>query len=73
MEVMKDIFLKLTVQCRENFHNTRYDLPFFPEIMKIEKVEKLVAKLHDKDEYVLHITNLKQALNHGLVLKRVHK
>ena len=36
--------------------------------MKIEKVEKLVANLHNKKEYVLHIRNLKQALNHGLVL-----
>ena len=41
--------------------------------MKIEKVKKLVANLHDKTEYVLHITNLKQALNHGLVLKKVHR
>ena len=29
--------------------------------MKIEKVEKLVANLHDKIEYVIHIRNLKQA------------
>ena len=36
--------------------------------MKIEKVEKLVANLHNKKEYVLHIRNLKQALNHGLLL-----
>ena len=41
--------------------------------MKIEKVEKLVANLHDKIEYVIHIRKLKQALNHGLVLKKVHK
>ena len=41
--------------------------------MKIEKVEKLVANLHDKNEYVLHIRNLKQALNHGLILKKVHR
>ena len=34
--------------------------------MKIQKVEKLVANLHDKTEYVLHIRNLKHALNHGL-------
>ena len=40
--------------------------------MKIEKVEKLVAHLHDKTEYVIHIRNSKQALNHGLVLKKVH-
>ena len=37
--------------------------------MKSEKVEKLVANLHDKTEYVMHIKNLKRALSHGLVLK----
>ena len=41
--------------------------------MKIKKVKKLVANLHDKTEYVIHIRNLKQALNHGLVLKNVHR
>ena len=41
--------------------------------MKIEKVEKLVTNLHDKTEHVIHIRNLKQALNHGLVLKKVHR
>ena len=41
--------------------------------MKIEIVEKLVANLHDKAEYVIHITNLKQALNQGLVLKKVNR
>ena len=41
--------------------------------MKIEKLEKSVANLHDKTEYVLHIRNLKQALNHELVLKKVHR
>ena len=41
--------------------------------MKIEKVEKLVANLHNKTEYSTHIRNLKQALNKGLVLRKVHK
>ena len=54
----------------QELHN---DLPFLPERTKIEKVEKLVANLHDKTEYVIHIRNLKEALNHGLVLKKVHK
>ena len=44
-----------------------------PERMKIEEVEKLLANLHDKTEYVIHIRNLKQALNHGLVLKKVRR
>ena len=41
--------------------------------MKIEKVEKLVANLYDKTEYIIRIRNLKQALNLGLVLKKVHR
>ena len=41
--------------------------------MKIEKFKKLVANLHDKIEYVIHIRNLNQALNHGLVLKKFHR
>ena len=43
--------------------------------MKTEKVKKLVANLHDKTENVIHIRNLKQALNHGLVhrVDRVHQ
>ena len=41
--------------------------------MKTEKAETLVTNLNDKTEYVIHIRNLKQALNHGLVLKKVHR
>ena len=40
--------------------------------MKIEKVEKLTANLLNKTEYVIHIRNLKQKLNHGLFLEKVH-
>ena len=39
--------------------------------MQIEKIENLVSNLHDKTEYVIHIRNLEQALNHGLVLKKI--
>ena len=41
--------------------------------MKIEKIEKLLSNFQDKEEYVIPIKNLKQALNHGLVLKKVCK
>ena len=41
--------------------------------MKIENAEKLVPNLNAKTEYVIHIRNLKQALNHGLVLKEVQR
>ena len=41
--------------------------------MKIHKFQKLIANLHDKKEYVIHVRNLKQALSHGLALKKVHR
>ena len=41
--------------------------------MEIDKGEKLLDNLHDKTEYVKHATNLKEALNHGFVLKKVHR
>ena len=49
------------------------DLPFLPERMKIDKCNKLVCNLHDKKDYVVHIRSLQQALNHGLILTKVHR
>ena len=41
--------------------------------MKVRKVEKLVANLHEKTEYIIHIKNLKQVFNDELILKNLHK
>ena len=49
------------------------DLPFLPERMKINKCSKLVCNLYDNNNYVLHIRSLKQALYHGLILKKAHR
>ena len=72
-ESEKEYFLKLDVQCTEKTHGFHNDLSFLPKTMKIEKFEKLVANFRDKAEYVIHIRILKQTLNHGLVLKKVHR
>ena len=48
-------------------------MPFLPEKMEIDKTQKLVCNLLDKKKYVVHISILKQALNHGLKLKKVHR
>ena len=66
-------FLKGDVQYPKKLHELHNDLPFLPEILKIKKVEKLVTNLHDKSEYVIHIRNLKKALNHGFILKKIHR
>ena len=52
---------------------SHYDLPFLPEKIKINKIEKLIRNLSDKENYVCHIRLLQQALNHGLILKKVHR
>ena len=41
--------------------------------MKIEKIGKLLTNLHDKTEDVIDIRTLKQALNHWLILEKVHR
>ena len=60
----KEYFLEVDVQYPEKIQDLHNNSPFLPGRMKIEKVEKLVATLHDKTEHVIHIRNLKQALNH---------
>ena len=40
----------------------------FERIIFIQK-----SNLYDKSEYIIQIRNLNQALNHGLVLKKVHR
>ena len=52
--------------------NLHKDLPFLPERKKVNKGEKLIYSIEDKEKYVIHIKVLKQALNHGLVLRKVH-
>ena len=49
------------------------DLPVLPERNKIEKCNKLVCNVHDKKSYVVHISASKQALNHGIILKKVQR
>ena len=52
-------FLKADVQYFEKLHELNNDLPFLPERMKIERVEKLLAILDDKTECFIHIIILK--------------
>ena len=49
------------------------DLPFLAERRKLGNVEKLITSTDDKENYVIHISALNQALNHGLILKKVHR
>ena len=49
------------------------DLAFLPERIKINKCTKLTCTIQNKENYVIHIRALKQAINHGLKLTMVHR
>ena len=66
-------FLEVDVDYPKKLFGFHKDLPFLPKRKKLEKVEKLVCDIEDKEKYVIHIRALKQALNHGLILKEVHR
>ena len=66
-------FLEVDIDYPKEFFNFHKDLPFLPERKKVEKVEKLICSIEDYEKYVIHIRALKQALNYGLVLRKVHK
>ena len=61
------------MQHHEKLHEFHSYWLFLPKKIKIEKVTKPVTNLPGKTEYVIHIRNLKQALNHGLNLKKIHR
>ena len=62
-KVMKVIFLlEFDVQHLEKLYDLQNDLPFSPERINVTHVAN-----------VIHVTNLKQALHHGLLLKKVQR
>ena len=65
--------MEVDVLCPKEYHDKHNDLPFMCGGMKIGGVDKLVADLYYKKRYVIHIRALQQALDHGLVLERIHR
>ena len=69
----KRYICEVDVEHPKNLHDLHNDLPFLPERLKINKCKKLVCTLYRKEKYFLHIRALKQASNHELILKKVHR
>ena len=69
----KGYILKVDVDYPCELQNLHSDLPFLPERMVVNKTKKLICNLQNKKDYVVHINVLKQALDHGLKLIKVHQ
>ena len=64
-------FLEVDIEYPKQLWSSHKYLPFLPEGRKLETVEKLICCIEDKEKYVIHIRALKQALHHGLILRKV--
>ena len=71
----KGYFLEVDVDYPKKLFDLHRDLPLLPERKKIGKCSKLVCDFHYKKTfiYVVHIKALKRGLNHGLIIKKVHR
>ena len=69
----KGCILKVDVKYPKRLHVLHSDLQFLSERMEVNKCKKLVCNLCNKKKYVVDINALKQALNHGLKLKKIHR
>ena len=67
----EEYFLEFDVQYAKKLCDLFNDLLFY--MQKYGKIEKLVVNLINKIEHVIHTRSLKQALNHGLVSKKMHR
>ena len=69
----KGYIVEVDVKYPEKIRMLHSDLAFLPERIKINKCTKLTCTIQNKENYIIHIRALKQAINHGLKLKKVHK
>ena len=70
---IKGYILEVDVDYPNELQNLHSDFPFLAESMVINNTKKLVCDLQDRKNYVVHINVLKQALDHGLKLRKVHR
>ena len=69
----KGYILEVDLEYPKNLHDLHSDLPFLSERTRISRCNKLICNVSGKNRYAVHIKSLKQALNHGLILKKVHR
>ena len=65
--------LEVDLEYPKKLHDSHNEYPLVPERLIVNKVEKLIPNLNDNKKYVLHYKNLKQYLDLGLKLKKVHR
>ena len=65
--------LEVDLDYPEELHSAHNDYPLAPESLKIEKVDKLIPNLMNKEMYILHRDNLLLYESLGLKIKKIHR
>ena len=66
-------FIKNYNEERNEGYFLEVDIQYLEKLYELhKKLENLVTNIYNKTEFVIHIGNLTQALNHRLILKKVH-
>ena len=65
--------LEVDLEYPKSLHDLHNDYPLAPERIEVNKVDKLIPNLGNKEKYVIHYENLKQYLSLGLKLTYIHR
>lgn len=67
-------FLEVDLEYFQNVLDKHQDLPFYPEhhVPPDCKLTKLITTLYDKESWIIHYRNLKNALGNGLIVKNIY-
>ena len=69
----KGYLLEFGVPYPQDLHDLHSDFLFMCEKRKINRIQKLVPNLYNKNKYIIHMMALNQALQDGLILQRIHQ
>ena len=72
-DINKGYIFEADLEYPKNVWKSHNDYPLAPEKIKVDNVKKLICSFKSKNHYVYHYRNLKQYLEEGMVLKKVHR
>lgn len=65
--------LEVDLEYPKELHNLQNEYPLAPERLRINKVDKLIRNLNNKETYIVRHKNLKLYLSLGLKLTKIHR
>ena len=65
--------LEVDLEYPKELHDLHNDYPLAPELMEVNKIEKLIPNLNNKTNYIIHHESLKLYEELGLRITKIHR